>query len=171
MTARLIVFGGLPGTGKTTLSRQTARALRAVYVRVDSVEQAFLRAAPALTDVGGSGYAAALAVALDNLDAGLDAVVDCVNPLPVTRAMFRSAVRARPVRLIEIEVLCSDAAEHRRRVETRLADIPGHRMPSWAEVKARDYAEWDGPVLRFDTADRSIAEVLGGILAALDASA
>ncbi|MFO7481079.1 AAA family ATPase, partial [Oceanibaculum nanhaiense] len=31
----LIVFGGLPGTGKTTLSRALADRLRAVYLRID----------------------------------------------------------------------------------------------------------------------------------------
>jgi predicted kinase len=36
----LIVFGGLPGSGKTTIAREVARALSAVHVRVDSIEQA-----------------------------------------------------------------------------------------------------------------------------------
>lgn len=36
----LIVFGGLPGTGKSTIARALARALRATYLRVDVIEQA-----------------------------------------------------------------------------------------------------------------------------------
>ena len=33
----LIIFGGLPGTGKTTIARSLARKLSAAYVRIDSV--------------------------------------------------------------------------------------------------------------------------------------
>ncbi|HAU1975266.1 TPA: AAA family ATPase, partial [Legionella pneumophila] len=31
----LIIFGGLPGTGKTTISKQIAKQLNAVYLRID----------------------------------------------------------------------------------------------------------------------------------------
>ena len=36
----LIIFGGLPATGKTTIARELARQLGAVHVRIDSIEQA-----------------------------------------------------------------------------------------------------------------------------------
>ena len=36
----LIIFGGLPGTGKTTIAQQLARELAGVYLRIDSMEQA-----------------------------------------------------------------------------------------------------------------------------------
>ncbi|WP_019813166.1 zeta toxin family protein [Saccharomonospora saliphila] len=36
----LIVLGGLPATGKTTIARPLAAALRAAYVRIDSIEAA-----------------------------------------------------------------------------------------------------------------------------------
>jgi broad-specificity NMP kinase len=35
----LIIFGGLPGTGKTTISKEVAKRLKAVYLRVDTIEQ------------------------------------------------------------------------------------------------------------------------------------
>jgi adenylate kinase family enzyme len=41
--AVLVVFGGLPGTGKTTLSRAVAEALGAVWLRIDAIEAAILR--------------------------------------------------------------------------------------------------------------------------------
>ncbi|WP_458157499.1 AAA family ATPase [Bradyrhizobium sp. 18BD] len=39
----LIVFGGLPATGKTTLSRELARRLAASYIRVDAIEHLLKR--------------------------------------------------------------------------------------------------------------------------------
>jgi predicted kinase len=39
------VFSGLPGTGKTTISRDLAASLNAVYLRIDTIEQA-IRSSP-----------------------------------------------------------------------------------------------------------------------------
>jgi predicted kinase len=161
----LAVIGGLPGTGKTTLARQAAQAWRAVYLRLDTIEQALLSAAPQ-SDIGPAGYVVARALAVDNLKSGLPVVVDCVNPLPVTREMWRSAASASGAELLEIEVVCSDPVEHRRRVETRDADIAGHKLPTWADVVGRDYASWDRAPLRIDTAGRTPEEALAALLAA-----
>nr|WP_256252931.1 AAA family ATPase [Paenibacillus sp. UNC496MF] len=46
----LYLFSGLPGTGKSTLSSALARALGAVYLRVDVVEHACGRPASASKD-------------------------------------------------------------------------------------------------------------------------
>ncbi|WP_225152486.1 AAA family ATPase [Bradyrhizobium sp. NBAIM08] len=35
----LIVFGGLPGTGKTTIARELTARLAATYLRIDAIEQ------------------------------------------------------------------------------------------------------------------------------------
>ena len=34
----LIIFGGLPGTGKTTISKEVAKCLNSVYLRVDTID-------------------------------------------------------------------------------------------------------------------------------------
>ena len=34
----LTVLSGLPGVGKTTIARELARSLAAVYLRIDSIE-------------------------------------------------------------------------------------------------------------------------------------
>jgi predicted kinase len=36
----LIIFSGLPGSGKSTVAKIVAKRLGAVYLRVDTVEQA-----------------------------------------------------------------------------------------------------------------------------------
>lgn len=48
----LIVIGGLPGIGKTTLARLLAARLGAVHLRVDTIEQAIVRAGLARHPVG-----------------------------------------------------------------------------------------------------------------------
>lgn len=148
----LVVLGGLPGTGKTAIARIAAARLRAAYIRIDAIEQA-MRSAGVLAEpngVGAAGYVAAYALAKENLRLGLPVVADCVNPLPETRAAWREA--AAPMPIVEVEVVCSDPAEHRRRVETRAADLPGLVPPTWASAQRHEYAPWTGPRLVLDTA-------------------
>jgi len=38
----LTIFGGLPGTGKTTIARELARQTGAIHLRIDSIEQAIM---------------------------------------------------------------------------------------------------------------------------------
>src|SRR5687768_13643980 len=127
----LIVLSGLPGTGKTTIARKLATELAAVYLRIDSVEQSIRGAG---RPVEGEGYSVAYAVAEDNLRLGRIVVADCVNPLPLTRSEWRAVADRSGVPALDVEIVCSDADEHRRRVETRAADISGHRLPTWQEV-------------------------------------
>ena len=130
----LIVFGGLPGTGKTTLARRVAQQKRATYLRIDSIEQAIRDSGMLAGEVGPSGYLVAYALAEANLALGQDVVADSVNPLGITRGAWRRADANASSACVEIEVICSIPIEHRRRVETRKADIAGFRVPSWEDV-------------------------------------
>lgn len=163
----LVVFGGLPGVGKTTLAQALAAALRAAYLRIDEIEQALRRAG--LPEVGPAGYVAAYALAGSNLRLGLPVVADSVNPLPVTRQAWRDVAAAAGVPVLEVEVVCSDAAEHRRRVEARAGDIPGLMPPRWASVQAHDYAPWTTPRLVLDSAVLTPAAALALLLARMPA--
>ncbi len=148
----LVVFGGLPGTGKTTVARAVAARCRAALIRVDAIEQA-MRSAGVLAaggEVGPAGYMAAYALAEANLRLGLSVVADCVNPVAATRAAWRKVAAPGPI--LEVEVVCSNAAEHRRRVETRASDVPGLVPPTWDAVVRRVYEPWAEPRLVLDTA-------------------
>ncbi len=147
----LIVFGGLPGVGKTTIARAVAGALPAVYLRVDAIEQAIRDAGGLADEVGTAGYGVAGALAESNLAIGQSVVVDCVNPVRESRAAWREIAARVGVGLVEVEVVCSDAAEHRRRVEGRVSDIAGLRLPSWAEVMGRYYEAWEEPHVLVDS--------------------
>jgi predicted kinase len=160
----LIILSGLSGVGKTTIARPLARVLDAVHVRIDSIEQALRRDGVV---VQGQGYSVAYAVAEDNLRLGRVVIGDCVNPWPLTRTEWRAVAERADVRALEVEVVCSDVAEHRRRVEARIADISGHWLPTWPEVVDRDYRDWDRPRLVIDTFRLNLQESLDAITSAL----
>jgi len=162
----LIVLSGLPGTGKTTIARKLAIELAAVYLRIDSIEQS-MRAAG--WPVEGEGYRVAYAVAEDNLRLGRIVVADCVNPWPLTRSEWRAVADRSGVPALDVETVCSDASEHRRRVETRAVDITGHRLPTWQEVVERDYRPWDVERMVIDTARLSVEQGVCAILAEIPA--
>jgi predicted kinase len=153
----LIVLGGLPGTGKTTISRELSIRLAATYLRIDCIEQALRDAG--LT-VGTEGYAVANALAAQNLKLGRMVIADCVNPVLASRAGWRQTALQNAARLVEIEVICSDLALHRRRVEGRTSDIGGLKLPTWDDVVSRTYEPWDREHLVLDTADSSLDHLL-----------
>ncbi|WP_153139056.1 AAA family ATPase [Paraburkholderia agricolaris] len=156
----LIAFGGLPGTGKTTVARMLARKLAAVYLRIDTLEQALIASGSGGADIGPAGYLAAYAVAKDNLCLGLTVVADSVNALHVTRDAWRRVALEAGVRIVEIELICSDATAHRHRVEGRRADIPDHKLPTWRSVLERQYDAWESEHLVVDTANVSVEQVV-----------
>lgn len=168
-TPTLIILGGLPGAGKTTLGRALARKIGAVHIRIDTIEHA-IWAWGFVNDLEDVGYRVGYALALDNLRLGLDVVADSVNPWGLTRQAWRAVARDAGVASFEVEVICSDAAEHRRRVETRPQDIPGQIRPTWQEVIDRDYRPWVGERLVTDTAGRSVEAGVAEIEAALGRS-
>ena len=94
-------------------------------------------------------------------------VADSVNPLPITRDAWRAVAERAGVGAIEVEVVCSDRAEHRRRVETRQIDVPGLEPPDWRAVESRDYAAWSRPRIVIDTAAKSIPESVAELLSRL----
>lgn len=169
-TGLLVIFAGLPGVGKTAIARELAGGLNAVYLRVDSLEHAFAASGViALNDIGPAGYMAAGALATDNLRLGHAVIVDSVNPWPLTRGMWREAASRAGAESFGIEVVCSDSEEHRRRVESRTADIAGFKLPTWDDVLAREYSPWEDADLRLDTAELSVrraAEAAMGRIAA-----
>jgi len=160
----LVVLSGLPGVGKTTVARELARATGGVHLRIDTIEHALHRAG---WTVEGEGYTVAYAVAEDNLRLGRLVIADAVNPWPRTRQEWRAVAARAGVPALDVEVLCSDVDEHRRRVERRVPDIPHHRLPSWSEVTGRDYHPRTDDRLVIDTARSSVSECVGTILASL----
>ena len=147
----LIVLGGLPGTGKTAIARELVVRSPFAYLRIDAIEQALMKAS-VLEEVGPAGYVVAYELARSNLALGMTVVADCVNPLSVTREAWREVAASTSSGLLEVEIVCSDAAEHRRRVESRKADIPNFILPTWEKVLRHEYEAWTTSRLVIDSA-------------------
>ena len=165
--ATLIVFAGLPGTGKSSVARAVANRTGAMWLRIDSIEQAILQCAIAPRSVDDAGYRAAYAVAEDNLRLGRDAIANSVNDCALTRNAWRDAGRRAGAQILEVETICTDLGEHRRRVEQRAAEVPGLALPDWQAVIGRGYEPWDRDRLTIDTAGRSVEDCARLVCAAL----
>lgn len=156
----LIVFSGLPGTGKTTIARELVRRTQAVYLRIDSIEQAMRNSGELAQDIGTVGYRIANELALGNLELGNSVIVDCVNPVLESRNAWRDIATSVGAQLVNIQVVCSDKQEHQRRVESRKSDIPGLTPPTWQSVLDHEYEAWDETLFTVDTALISATEAV-----------
>ncbi len=162
----LYSFSGLPGTGKTTLSRLLAGRIKAVYLRIDTIEQALRDLCG--TVVEGEGYDLTYRVAADNLRLGVSVVADSCNPIELTRGAWEALARDAQARCVNIEVICSDAREHRRRVEARKPDMTGFVLPTWEAVLRREYQPWTKERIIIDTAGKTENEYFAELLSKLN---
>jgi adenylylsulfate kinase-like enzyme len=163
----LIILGGLPAAGKTTIARLLASRIGAVHLRIDTIEDAILAARPPDADVGPEGYLIAYGIAQDNLKLGNMVIADCVNAIGLTRNAWRKVAACAGTAFLEIEVVCSDLDEHRRRLEGRtLSQTPGREL-SWQDVVDRPYEDWKNCSIRVDTALKSAETIVDDLLTIL----
>jgi predicted kinase len=87
----LLIFGGLPGVGKTAVAAGLALEVGAVHLRIDSIEQALRNYGVEAS--GPEGYEVAYAIAEDNLRLGRTVIADSVNPVEVTRSAWRGVAQ------------------------------------------------------------------------------
>jgi predicted kinase len=160
----LYIFSGLPGCGKTTLAQLVAQRLQSTYLRIDTIEQG-LRDLCSF-DVQGEGYRLAYRVAADNLRLGVSVVADSCNPIELTRREWERVALESNAHHVNIEVVCSDSQEHRRRVETRTCTVPGMKLPTWDQVENREYHQWTVGRIVVDTS-RSLEDCIAELLSDL----
>lgn len=160
------MFSGLPGVGKSVLAKALAEKTKSTYLRIDTVEQAIRDLCS--FDVQGEGYRLSYRIAEDNLRLGNSVVADSCNPWLLTRNEWQQAAVNSNSDYINIEVICSDKIEHRRRVENRKSDIPGLILPDWDKVINRMYDTWETPRILIDTAGKSKEESISILFSKLN---
>jgi predicted kinase len=161
----LYIFSGLPGSGKTTLSQKVAQRFNAFYLRIDTIEQALRESFS--VNVQGEGYDLSYRVAADNLRLGMSVVADSCNPIELTRRAWEQVAIKAEADYVNIEVICSDAREHQSRIVTRISPVSGLKLPTWSEVKNREYHEWTVERIVIDTAAKSENECVEKLLSEL----
>ena len=167
-TQRLYIFAGLPASGKTTLAQLLAAEFQAVHLRIDTIEQALRDLCD--IEVEAEGYRLAYRVAADNLRLGLSVVADSCNTIELSRREWEGVAQAENVEFVNVEVICSDSAEHRRRVESRATSVPNLKLSTWDQVLAREYHAWSVPRITIDTAGRTPESSYTELLALLGES-
>lgn len=155
---QVIIFTGLPGTGKSTLAERVARTVRCPAFAGDWLIGGLKPAHAALGQLDRADYLAACfgllrTLVTRQLMLGQSAVVEDI----VSKSQFvlwSETADQFSARLFLIECICSDEAIHRSRIEGRIRGIPGWHELGWDHVE-RMRAEF--PPL---TADRLIVDAI-----------
>lgn len=140
-------MAGLPGAGKSTIAEVIGARLGAAVVSVDPLESAILRAGiDEDQPTGLAAYLVAETLAESVLVTGHSVIVDAVNAVDPAREQWVALAQRQGEQLRFIEVVCSDPAVHRSRLENRNRELPHVAEPSWHAVEQSldEYALWSG---------------------------
>jgi hypothetical protein len=95
-------------------------------------------------------------------------VADSCNPIVLSRTEWEQVAVDTEAMFINIEFTCSDKAEHRKRIESRKATIPGHVLPTWEKVESREYDTWNSSRVIIDTAAKTVNESFDELMSKID---
>lgn len=157
---QLIVFSGLPGTGKSSLTEAIGRRLGIPVFAKDHLEAAIVRSGmteqeDARQQLGWAGYELLTSLAERQLRMGQSAILDSVASTTTIRNAWRAQAHAFGADWRVVECVCSDATVHQARLIGRKRGIRGWRELDWAEVeRVRTYYQaWTDDRLVVDAVD------------------
>ncbi|RKF18839.1 hypothetical protein DBZ36_10645 [Alginatibacterium sediminis] len=132
MDAQLIVIGGLPGVGKTTLARDLSKCLELPVFSKDELEAAVSRTGLASNkQMKGVGYELMDTIAQAHIDSCSSVIFDFIASENRITECWPS-LRSMPVKYIEC--ICSDESKHQERILSRVRGIEGWYELSWEDI-------------------------------------
>lgn len=154
MSTVLVIFSGLPGTGKSTLAEHVAHWLHAPVFSKDELEAALWRSGvDRAANSGWAGYELLTTLARVQLHRRQSAILDSVATVERIRAVWRLLAAEMEVALRIVETVCSDELTHRARLTCRRRAIPGWPELTWEEVMevGARYEPWSDARLILDS--------------------
>ncbi|HLV37489.1 MAG TPA: ATP-binding protein [Spirillospora sp.] len=152
MDTTLILFAGMPGSGKTTLARLTARHLGLPVFSKDRVQRV-LRDHHLADENTGDGYYIILDMADEQLGLGISTILDATFPLDHFRMVASETAVRHQARFCAFYCHCSDDAVWRRRMKERVQYVPGWKPVGWDDVlRMRQYYQpWNENAVVIDS--------------------
>ena len=153
---KLIIFSGLPGTGKSTLAESMGKDLGIPVFAKDWLEATLVRSGLQPTteekSLGFAGYELLTLLAERQFMLEQSVILDSVAASQSIRKTWRHLAQQYHADCRVIECICSDETLHRSRLQERKRRIPGWHELEWSEVERvkRYYSAWEGERLVLD---------------------
>jgi len=155
---KLIIFSGLPGTGKSTLAEAVGKYFGIPVFAKDWLEASLLQSRLKSTDenksLGYAGYELLTVLAKRQLMLGQSVILDSVAATRSIRVEWRKLTKRYQAEWRVIECICSDQSIHQARLKVRKRGIPGWHELEWSEVERVKgyYVPWRSAHLTLDMA-------------------
>ena len=156
---KMIVFSGLPGTGKSMLAEALGKHLGIPVFAKDWLEASLLRSGLASkmieSSLGFAGYNLLTTLAKRQLMLGQSMILDSVTSTETIRNTWRELAKQFNANWRVIECFCSDETLHRSRLLNRKRNIPGWQELKWSDIQKvkQYYPAWEEEHLTLDMVD------------------
>lgn len=153
---KMIVFSGLPGTGKSMLAEAVGKHLGIPVFAKDWLEASLLKSGlkPIMMEnlLGFAGYDLLTTLAERQLMLNQSVILDSVASTQTIRNTWRELAKQFNAEWRVIECFCSDESLHRSRLQLRKRNIPGWHELKWSDVQGvkQRYAPWEEERLTLD---------------------
>ena len=155
----LIVFSGLPGTGKSALAEAVGQELGIPVFAKDWLEATLLQCelipGNEVKSLGWAGYQLLTTLTERQLMLGQSVILDSVVSTESIRLSWKQLAAEYGAQWCVIECICSDERLHCARMNVRQRNIPGWHELEWSEAERVKtyYLPWEEERLILDAVD------------------